>query len=181
MKKLIIMAMLVASSFAVKAATVQWVLTGVYQPTTTTVASSYAAYLFTTAVAQSDVVAAINAGTFGTTYASQALASGETNSSGVIMMGNIGSYGATATTTNPEVVSFYTVVFDASAASLASAENYAMNETPIDVTFTSPTGTKSAAFTNFSQSNSWQAIPEPTSGMLLLVGGALLALKRKRA
>ena len=28
---------------------------------------------------------------------------------------------------------------------------------------------------------SWQAVPEPTSGLLLLVGGALLALKRKRA
>lgn len=27
----------------------------------------------------------------------------------------------------------------------------------------------------------WQAIPEPTSGMLLLVGCALMALKRKRA
>lgn len=27
----------------------------------------------------------------------------------------------------------------------------------------------------------WQAVPEPTSGLLLLVGGALLALKRKRA
>jgi hypothetical protein len=29
--------------------------------------------------------------------------------------------------------------------------------------------------------SNWTAVPEPTSGLLLLVGGALLALKRRRA
>lgn len=178
MKKLIIMAMLVATGIAAHAATVNWVLAGVQQPNTTTAASGYAAYLFATTVAKDDVVAAIGAGTFGTTYASQAVASGETNASGVLSK-QFGNY--SGTTESPTVVSFYAVVFDTGASSLASAENYAISGTDVDVTFTSSTGMKSALFSNFTANNSWQAIPEPTSGLLLLVGGALLALKRKRA
>ena len=48
-----------------------------------------------------------------------------------------------------------------------------------------PTGTATIAFGNMTSqtqnASNWQVVPEPTSGLMLLLGMAGLALKRKRA
>lgn len=182
MKKLILALGVATIAASLHAAAVSWTLTGVTQPETTTTATGYTAYLFLSAstvgtdvtVAKDDVVSAVLAGTFASDYATKAIYSGSTNNGAIVKMTDlVGDYKAN------DSISLFTVVFDAS--SVASAENYAISGSDVSVAYTSATGTKSAAFTNFSANNAWQAIPEPTSGLLMLVGGALLALKRKRA
>ena len=79
----------------------------------------------------------------------------------------------------------FAVVVDST--DLASAQNYflASGGATKDVTFTSATGNKSLAFgsqaTITQAAGAWTAVPEPTSGLLLLLGMAGLALKRKVA
>lgn len=77
-------------------------------------------------------------------------------------------------------VTGYLVAFNASSAADAT---YAYVSDTIDVSLPS---SGMAAFGSFDLSGSetasnWQAVPEPTSGLLLLLGVAGLALKRKRA
>ena len=158
------------------AATVNWSVAGVYKPETTTAGAGYAVYLFqaTEGLTASSIASAVEAGNFAS-VASSALSSGTTLASGAFMKTGLGSY--SGTTDAPTSVDFITIVFDAAA--YADAENYAMGSTTL--TFTSATGAKTAAFTNFSTNNSWQAVPEPTSGLLMLVGLAGLALRRRRA
>ena len=72
-------------------------------------------------------------------------------------------------------------------ADLASAENYFLVSGGAEktATFTSATGMKMLAWgdqTSYTQgAGKWSAVPEPTSGLLLLLGVAGLALKRKVA
>jgi len=60
------------------------------------------------------------------------------------------------------------------------------NTSPVAFT-TKGTGNTTANFSTLGVINTssttaqWSPVPEPTSGLLLLVGGALLALRRKRA
>lgn len=176
MKKIMIMAAAIAIGVFANAATVNWSMAGVYQPGTTTAGSGYAVYLFQTSesVTLSTIASAIEGGSFGT-IASSALANGSTLASGAYMKTGLGNY--SGTTESPFTAGFIALVFDAS--TYVDAENYAMAETSL--TFTSATGSKTAMFTNFSTNNEWQSIPEPTSGLLLLVGVAGLALRRRKA
>lgn len=86
----------------------------------------------------------------------------------------------TAGTYSPgDEVSAYVVLFDAS--SVADAKNYAVTSVLEKQVPSSGALTMSWAFS--SDTAGWQttAVPEPTSGLLLLLGMAGLALKRKRA
>ena len=181
MKKILIAALAVTVSAIANAAAINWSVTGVQAPGTTTATSGYVAYLFDEAtVASSSIATAVSGGTFDSLVAS-AIATGTSGSTGTIIKSGIGSYGASASTADPEVHKFYTVLFDAG--TVAAASNYILTG-DTTVTFTSATGTKSAAFVNISSSNTWaptSAVPEPTSGLLLLLGMAGLALKRKVA
>ena len=77
-----------------------------------------------------------------------------------------------------EVISGYTVLFDNSDATKAT--NYAYTEV---LTATVPDAGSPQLTRAFSTvvGGDWQPIPEPTSGLLLLIGVAGLALKRRRA
>ena len=174
----------VALALCSQAATVNWILAGVTQPGKTDAASGYVAYLFASSVssglsetysvvAQSDVISAIEGGTFGT-FTSKAVATATTNASGGILSTGIGSFGA------GDSLSLYAVVFDA--ATFGDAENYAATASDKTVSFTSSTGAKPASWSAFSTTagQGWTAVPEPTSGLLMLLGMASLALKRKR-
>ena len=178
MKKITIMAVAIAIGAFANAATVNWSMAGVCQPETTTAGSGYAVYLFQTSdtMTMSTIASAVEGGSFAS-IASSALANGQTLASGAFMKTGLGNYSGTAET--PYTAGFVAIVFDASA--FADAENYAIAETTL--TFTSATGSKTALFSNFSANNEWQAIavPEPTSGLLMLVGLAGLALRRRRA
>ena len=166
MKKLLIIASLSLAAICANAATATWIMTtATMLPESTTQATGVLAYLFDTTLG-SDTIATIASGKWDQTgYVSTT----STSASGVIYKTGIGSY-------ENEVVSFSMIIFDTD--SYATAENFKYAEVT-DVSFAKMT--KTVAFGNTIASASWQAIPEPTSGMLLLVGCALMALKRKRA
>ena len=100
------------------------------------------------------------------------------------------TYRATATVAdglaNGTSGEFYAVIWDAS--SIADAKNYIVSDNytatasaagnPVNMSFGAMTATTSA---NKFLNSTWQAVPEPTSGLLMLVGLAGLALRRKRA
>ena len=181
MKKLIMLTAVGLGAFMLNAATVTWTVSGVKTVDDATVnASGYSAFLFYTAstvvgdsvVSYDDVIASITAGTFASDYSSKAIATGTTATYGNYTKTGLGSYGA------GDSVSAFTVIFDA--ASIADAENYAVMAGKT-ASFTSATGAKTLGFTNFSATTTWQAVPEPTSGLLMLVGLAGLALRRRRA
>lgn len=179
MKKLIIAAIAIVAAVAANAASVNWTVTGVTAPGSTTKTAGYIGYFFDEATISSATInAAILDGTFAS-VASSALWSAESNTTGVIAKTGLGSYGATATVDNPEIRNFYTVLFDAN--SYATAQKYIVTA-DVPVTFTSASGAKPAAFTNITASNQWADIaPEPTSGLLMLLGMGALALRRRRA
>ena len=80
----------------------------------------------------------------------------------------------------------YAVIYDA--ATVADAKNYIVSDvlsltanaagSPVTATFGAMTGTTAA---NKFLNSSWTAVPEPTSGLLMLLGMAGLALRRRRA
>ena len=80
---------------------------------------------------------------------------------------------------------FYTAVINGDDVFLTASTTAAAQIS--DASSVAFSGLKSASSTVFADDNAtfttggWYAIPEPTSGMLLLVGCALMALKRKRA
>ena len=69
---------------------------------------------------------------------------------------------------------FYTVYFDTE--DITKAGNYAYVD-PIKQNLPTSAGGKNYNFYH----DSWNAVPEPTSGLLLLIGVAGLALRRRRA
>ena len=85
-------------------------------------------------------------------------------------------------------VNLFAVIFDSS--SIETANNYMIAQTS-DKTQTLSAGTIKNNYSSYTHNldwgsqaeagNSWVAIPEPTSGVLMLVGVAALALRRKRA
>ena len=185
MKKLVIALAAMTIAVVTQAASVNWVMSGVTQPGKTDAGSGYVAYLFAssvsdslkstyTTIAQSSVLSAIDEGKFATVVGN-AIATGTTVASGNVSSLGIGSFGS------GDSLTLYAVIFDAS--TYGAASNYATTASDKTVSFTSSTGSKPASWTNFSSTSGqgWTAVPEPTSGLLMLLGMAGLALRRRRA
>ena len=85
-----------------------------------------------------------------------------------------GAYLAIITSTTAE--EFYYLASDLSAYTYDKENQEAATASPF-----STTASTLLAGTKVTFGEGGDVVPEPTSGMLLLVGGALLALKRKRA
>ena len=174
MKKLIIVAagMLALSA---SAATCNWSADGIYSYGTDTLNDGYAAYFFETAtLSKDDAIAAINNKSFSFTsdgIVDDALADGEL-------------YGTTTGYANKETINGYLLVFDNASASAAT--HYYISD--VDSATTGASGQAANIYFDASataNTSSWSTIgssvPEPTSGLLLLLGVAGLALRRKRA
>lgn len=192
MKKLIMMIAVVAAAVAANAATVTWGATKgyLYQAGSDTVkVTSGTAYLMfvTTAFDQSDLVSAFaaaegdSAATIAAMTASGALATGA---------GTVGSNARIATTDSTYAMkgdmSAYFVVFNGDNMYISSAADVAYDSVSDSATFAfasqstsskAPAIDASAGYTGAG----WYAVPEPTSGLLMLVGLAGLALRRRRA
>lgn len=191
MKKLLMALTCVVAACSIHAATVNWTITNVKTPADSSVAGSgYMAYLFmtsqTTASTSAEnfgvanttttaAIAAIEGGTFADYVSTYAAASKATTSAGLIT-GNTGYYG---NFNAGDALTAFAVIIDAS--DPASMKNYVLTS-EVSASWTSGTGAKVLGFGS-QASATWTAasVPEPTSGLLLLLGMAGLALKRKRA
>ena len=180
-----------------QAASINWSISGIQGAGTGTAApaSQYTAMLFVTAnstgvgdyaiTSVDSVVSAMAAGDW-TTVASLASSTKTLNANGVM-----GGPTGLATTFASGSLSAFAVILDTSTGlDLTTANNYYLvnGGAAQTATFTSASGAKTLGFG--AQANSgleigaaggWQAVPEPTSGLLMLVGLAGLALRRRRA
>ena len=187
-----VMGVAVVVAAVAQAASVSWTITNVYSPADSTAkvaAGSMSAWLFVTANS-TDVTTGIPVTTLAavqavldsgdlTGLASLAAAHG-TNAAAGGFSGSTGLEGFSS-----GALTAFAVVVDST--DLASAENYflASGGTEKTATFTSATGIKTLGWgsqaTITQTAGGWTAVPEPTSGLLLLLGMAGLALKRKVA
>ena len=192
MKKLMIICVATLITAVAQAATVNWTISNVYSPSDATAkvaAGSMSAWLFVTANS-TDVTTGIPVTTLAAVQSvldsgdlsglsSLAAAHGSNTAAGNV----VGSTGLTGFSSGS--LTAFAVVVDST--DLASAENYFLvsDGATKSVTFTSATGAKVLLWgdqTSYTQgAGKWSAVPEPTSGLLLLLGMAGLALKRKRA
>lgn len=178
MKKVMIMLALVVVATMTQAASFKWTSTGTttnnkkfYGSDGNAVTSELQAYLFDAAtVSQADLLAGLKNGDAITKYSS--VATGTVGSDSKFTAVDNISYGTAGTTYN-----FYMAVVDGGQVMFSKVipgEAQAADTTTI--AFSNP-GTWTKA------EGAWQSTsdtPEPTSGLLLLVGGAMLALRRKQ-
>lgn len=177
MKKLIIAAIAVATSVVCNAAAFSWSTTGtIYQPTDSTSAvAGFTAYLFdTTAVTQSALVSALRDGGSITDYT--ALSSYSTPTAAKVA--------TTAFSNDGDVNTFFAIVKDdyVYISKLVAGEAQEVGTTPLS--FASQSTSSKNVFdstTAFSSAGWYQTVPEPTSGLLMLLGMAGLALRRRRS
>ena len=172
MKKLIIAMAIACVAVASQAAAVAWSITGVTDSPETAKAAGWVAYFMdgstysTFSGTAADQIGAYCAANY--TYTATSV-----SARGVV------SAGATSGTySSGDEVSAYIVIFDSSDAT--SAKYYAA--TDVD-TKTVPSSGNLSWSKAMSTTSGWQttAVPEPTSGLLMLLGMAGLALRRRRA
>ena len=168
MKKLMILIVAVAAVASAKAATIAWGMTA------TAAEENYSVFLFTSAVADKyDTYADLISGNFDS--ASVTKVSGRGGSVSYKIADNSGASDSLGNTLYVVLVSGS----DATTYKYGSVDVSAYTYNP-DNQETSP-GTLALTTANFSSSGTIGAVPEPTSGLLMLLGMAGLALRRKRA
>ena len=190
MKKILIMLGVVACAAYANAASINWTISNVYSASDTTAKASGIGYLFVTENTSNvsgitlTTLAAVQAAIDAKDWASLAAlssASETLNANGGIQTRPTGI----SSDFSSGSVSAFAVIFDA--ADMESAANYYLvnDGATKTVSFTSSTGAKNLAFgsqaTATQAAGAWTAVPEPTSGLLMLVGLAGLALRRRRA
>ena len=181
MKKIMIALAAVALAVSAQAAAFNW-KTGmggqVYGPDSTTTANGMVAYLFDAAVtSQSAAFAALSSGTAVTEIAggldSATLANGAIKTQTAFNWGNAG-----------DTLSAYFVVVNGDNFYI-STEQSALGDAAATATIQFKEKATSQAALNTSGAYAgagwYTAVPEPTSGLLMLVGLAGLALRRRRA
>ena len=177
MKKLIIAAAIACVATISQAATVNWTISGVKADGGGAPTAGWAVMAFYTEVGAGS--AAIESAITSKTAASKAF---ETTTLAVsLSKGKVNAHDATVAgiTDTSKNYDFYFVVFNNSDA--AAATEYAM-VSALDQAYSSLDGNYSISGT-FSASTPWASasVPEPTSGLLMLLGIAGLALRRRRA
>lgn len=181
MKKLMIMLAAVATAVVAQAASINWSVAGktfapsADDPATNGRAAYYLVYAFESST-YDNVTSLLSSGKVDDAVA-LAVDSGRTGKTGATS-GSIS--GLTGSTYELFLVAFDT--YSAADAALSTAKNYIVSDKISGATFGETDMATSIDYTsaNFG-SGTWAAVPEPTSGLLLLLGVAGLALKRKRA
>ena len=184
MKKLVMFIAVAVAAVGVQAATLTWSITNVIGPDGNNAPVGTYVALFA-AGTDYDHAAAV-AGTLTPTYSTTTTAQGTTGATRATQNG-LGNYAI------GDTASFYAVVYDST--SIAGASNYVVSDVMsatvgstganISLAYGSMKATTTAnKFKNALDNGGWSSAsgtPEPTSGLLLLVGAGLLGLRRKRA
>ncbi len=182
MKKLIIALSAVALVSATNAAAFSWKtsMTGkVYQPgTTDLVSGSYTAYLFdVSSVKQETLLTAFGAGTLDfSSYGSLSSATLKNGGIGSTDFSNETGIGGTLT-------GFFAALIDGKLFISGTVSATGIEGKSSTLQFNAKTASQAAEMlaANGYQGAGWYAIPEPTSGLMILLGMAGLALRRKGA
>lgn len=175
MKKLVVAAIAVMLGIAANAAAVTWTISNIQSSPANEVAVGWLVQIFTTGTEYD--FAKVKSGDLAATF------TGATSVNGT-------AFRATQKETDAasagDTVSIYAVIYDA--ATVADAKYYIVSDSAsktvaasgadISITFGSMSST---ATSNKFLNSSWTAVPEPTSGLLMLLGMAGLALRRRRA
>ena len=187
MKKIIVAACAIALVGLTQAATVGWGYGGAISNTDAK-GSAYAFFLIgqNGVTSESQIAAMVAAGTDVSSYV---FGSGTTTANGTVNVTPANS-GKSITVSETTTVEGFMVIFDN--AVVADATKYLVignDDCGTANGFSKSVGT-STATVSFAAGNvanyvnntsNWQAIPEPTSGLLMLVGLGALALRRRRA
>lgn len=174
MKKIMIAALAMAVAVVANAASVDWAVTG------SSAQNGYSVYLMS-----GDVVSS---------WESADAVKAAAIASGTIEKISSRSYGAAGTATNDALTkssNFYYIIVNADASQYAVSGAYAGADYVYDASATPPEtppsldptfAAKDATFSDWAKADTPTTdVPEPTSGLLLLVGAASLALRRRRA
>ena len=174
MKKLIIAAAITLAAIVSQAAAVTWTLNNIQSSPDVTVGAGWVVQIY--AAGTDYTYDAAKAGTITAINTTASVAAGTIFKAS----GSVGEYAGGSS------VSIFAVIYDAD--TIAGAKNYIVSAdltksvnsagSPLSMGFGNMAGTTTA---NMFYGKSWTAVPEPTSGLLLLLGMAGLALKRKRA
>ena len=191
MKKLAIVMAAVAVAVVSQAATVNWGVSDVYKGDT--LLSGGVAYVFNNknsgyanpAALLAALKAAADLDAINTILAKADAVLGGAVDGGAVA--NSVDFSSTSIPGKTSGVNTFAVIFDT--ATVTADSNYYVTTASGNVKTVDPAGTASSSFTVASQAaltqgnaGAWTAAaPEPTSGLLLLLGVAGLALKRKRA
>ena len=175
MKRIIIALGAIAVAIGAQAASVDWELTNSYAPGTTDGAENYLVYFFdSTTVGRSTALTQIAAGSLD--FLGSALGDPQlTDSDGWATNDSLGNYGSGVDVTGYLVILNSATAADATLAYVTAEVTGATTSAglPAYLDFGDQVGTQTAS--------NWTAVPEPTSGLLMLLGLAGLALRRHRA
>ena len=176
MKKLMIAAAIVCAAAFANAATVNWTGMAVAQDPDKNPVNSYGVYLIdANKVALSAMTAALAGGDFSKLSGDAIVRSTTSLAAGTTARWQDNNWGSYATDTK---LSWYTIILNDD----IGDATYFMATSQLELT--APSAGNVPANFGAQTANSWnkiESIPEPTSGLLLLLGVAGLALRRRRA
>ena len=175
MKRIIALVATVAIGLAANAALVNWDMDNIYVPGTTTAAEGYAVYYFDTSALT--VAAATSAlGSGDTSFISQGYAAFDLTDYEGYAEGKSGDIYSAG-----DAVNGYLVIFNADTAASASLAYITDVETATINSLGANATINFGEIVGSQTAGNWTAVPEPTSGLLMLLGMAGLALRRRRA
>ena len=186
MKKLIVFGFAVVAAVAANAAAFQWAATAIQKVGDASSVGAKAYLIDASVVSRDAMIAALTANDTSKIAGTAILAETTTIAQGTTGISRINTTTGTASS-SVEKYSAYTVILDAA---LGSAKNFIVTAQITDATNPGymPPGATEPGLGNVAMSfgmqntATWTAMaPEPTSGLLMLVGLGALALRRRRA